>query len=146
LLLDTIKLPQPPATEMFWPPEVDLILSAMEAGKSQEKPPAGVQRRYPGRTPYRVRAMLRLFSDSAHDPPWVLYIRDIDPRGVGFITPHCLPLGYGGVLKLYAPGGQQMRIECTLFRCRQTVRGWYEGAMCFNREQSAFEFEKVAQG
>lgn len=132
----TIKLPLAPAQEL-WPPEVDLILSAMEAAYSQTEQ----ERRYRHRMPYRVRAELRLFSDQQGSPAWVLYTRDADPRGLGFITPHRLPLGYGGTIELFAPSGRKLGVECTLFRCRQTVDGWYEGALYFNREQSAFDVE-----
>jgi len=147
LLTDTIKLPRPmaPADEL-WPPEVDLILSAMEvaAAESPADPHAelaAAERRHGGRTPYRVRAALRLFSDAPGDGPWSLYTRDVDRRGVGFITPHRLPLGYGGTVELYAPSGRKEAVPCTLFRCRQTVQGWYEGALYFNREQEGFDVE-----
>ncbi len=138
-MTDTIKLPRPPAPAAaeLWPPEVDLILSAMEAACDE----AEYDRRYQGRVPYRVRAELRLFSDPQGTPPTALYTRDVDPRGLGFITPHRLPLGYGGTIELYAPGGRKLSVPCTLFRCRQSVHGWYEGALYFNREQSAFEVE-----
>jgi len=144
-LTDTIKLPRPPAqsADELWPPEVDLILSAMEAARERTTGSQSVEheRRYRGRVPYRVRAELRLFSDAPDTPPWVLYTRDVDVRGLGFITPHRLPLGYGGTLELYAPVGRKVRVPCTLFRCRQAVQGWYEGALYFNREQSAFDVE-----
>ena len=121
----------------LWPPEVDLILSAMDAAS----PPAKRDRRGLGRTPYRVRALLELFSDAPDDEPWVLYTRDVDSRGVGFITPHRLPLGYGGFIELFTPRGTKQRIACTLFRCREATPGWYEGALYFNREQKAFAEE-----
>ncbi len=132
----TIKLPQTPATEL-WPSEVDLILSAMEAAYDDQE----YDRRYRHRLAYRVRAELRLFSDPDGSEPWVLYTRDVDSRGLGFITPHRLPLGYGGAVELLAPSGRKLRVECTLFRCRQSVQGWFEGALYFNREQGAFDVE-----
>lgn len=135
MVSDTIKLPRE-ASEKIWPPEVDLILSAMEAAQDAE-----CERRHRQRLPYRARAELRLFSDAADAAPWVLYTRDVDSRGLGFITPHRLPLGYGGTLALLAPTGRKLRIPCTLFRCRQAVQGWYEGALYFNREQGAFSAE-----
>ena len=145
MLTDTIKLPRPAAdadacaaADELWPPEVDLILSAMEAGAVDE---AALSRRYARRMPYRVRAALRLFSDAPHTPPWALYTRDVDRRGMGFISPHRLPLGYGGTVELYVPSGRKMKVPCTLFRCRQTVQGWYEGALYFNREQSGFDVD-----
>lgn len=122
----------PPARCAF-PPEVDLILSAMEAAHDPE-----VDRREHHRRPFRALVKLRLFSDPPNIEPWILYSRDIDARGMGFITPHRLPLGYGGWIELIASDNCKMRIHCTLFRCRQAVQGWYEGALYFNREQHLF--------
>ena len=147
MLTDTIKLPRPPSpADELWPPEVDLILSAMEAAQAEgpADPHAELsapERRHRGRTPYRARAALRLFSDAPGEGPWSLFTRDVDRRGMGFITPHRLPLGYGGTVELHAPGGRRVTIPCTLFRCRQTVQGWYEGALYFNREQDGFDVE-----
>jgi hypothetical protein len=138
----------------LWPAEVDLIISAMDAAQSGAAPPltstahAGVStqddsvdRRLRSRTPYRVRAELKLFSDPADTQPWLLYTRDIDAKGVGFITAHRLPLGYGGWIELFTPRGEKVRVNCTLFRCREAAPGWYEGALYFNREQWQFEVE-----
>jgi hypothetical protein len=121
----------------LWPKEVDLILSALDAGKSADDG----DRRLGSRTPYRVRANLRLFSDQPGSDPYVLYTRDVDPRGMGFITPHRLPLGYGGDVELFTPRGNKLRVHCTLLRCRQAAPGWYEGAAYFNREQWLFQVE-----
>jgi hypothetical protein len=135
----------------LWPAEVDLILSALDAGHSA--PVAAntitgnltqddsVDRRLRSRTPYRVRAELKLFSDPAEAAPWLLFTRDIDAKGVGFITSHRLPLGYGGWIELFTPRGEKVRVNCTLFRCREAAPGWYEGALYFNREQWQFEVE-----
>jgi hypothetical protein len=119
-----------------WPPEVDLILSAMDAGRD---PNAHDERRDVQRIPYRVRATLRLFSDTPGTGPWTVYTRDVDPRGLGFLSPHRLPLGYGGWIELPSPGGRVLKVHCTLFRCRETVKGWYDCALYFNREQHLFE-------
>ncbi|MDW8262456.1 MAG: hypothetical protein RMJ35_08010 [Phycisphaerales bacterium] len=113
----------------IWPAEVDLILSAMEAAGAE-----GADRRAAARMPYRTRAELRLYADRADSPPRVLYTRDFGPRDIGFITPHLLPLGYGGWLTLTAPDGNEIRVECTIYRCRRTVSGWFEGALKFSRE------------
>lgn len=125
---ETAQTPQEP-----WPREVELILSALEAGGHHDD-----RRRHP-RMPYRVLAELRLFSDQAGSPPWKLYVRDVSVRGIGFVTAHRLPLGYGGVVQLPAlGGGRLMSVNGTLFRCREVTSGWYEGALYFNREQWCF--------
>jgi hypothetical protein len=132
---------EPPSTiaepkRRLWPPEVNMILSALEAGPQPES-----DARRHDRLPYRVRAELRLFSDESGAEPWALYTRDVCPRGLGFITPHRLPLGYGGWVELLTPRGRKSRIHCTLYRCRQVLSGWYEGALYFNREQWMFTAE-----
>ena len=140
-------------------PEVELILSAMDAGRgagwrsiraatagasaapplrlaSTETAAAPVERRRARRVSHRVRAELRLFADAPGTPPRVLFTRDADPRGVGFITRHPVPLGYGGWLELLAPDGDPLKVSVTLFRCRETIGGWYEGALHFNKRQA----------
>ena len=141
-----------PAEAEPFPADVELILSSMEAGRhaynqerenlggQREATPLGEERRANGRFPYRVRAELRLFRDQPGSPAWLLYVRDADPRGIGFISPHRLPLGYGGYVELLAPTGRPLSVPCTLFRCREAAPGWYEGALNFNREQADFRF------
>jgi hypothetical protein len=88
---------------------------------------------------YRATAMLSLFADAPGSSARVLYTRDVNERGIGFVTRDRLPLGYGGVLRLPArTQGQIFSIPCTLYRCRLAAPGWYEGALHFNRDQSEF--------
>lgn len=124
--------PPPLPVDEHWPREVDLILSAIEAGRGLS---VATDRRQSTRQPHRTRATLKLFSDTEDTAPWVLFTRDIDPRGVGFITRHRLPLGYGGVVTLALPDGRELRANCTLLRCREATSGWFEGALYFNRPQ-----------
>ena len=116
-----------------WSAEVDLVLSALEAASV-----AGHDRREQPRLRHRVQAELRLFSDKPGSAPWRLFTRDVSSRGVGFVTRDRLPLGYGGVITLTSPAGQQISINGTLFRCRDIGNGWFEGALHFNREQLVF--------
>ena len=128
-------------------PEVELILSAMDAARSPRPAPlrlvgtlepvarTGAERRRTRRLDHRVRAELRLFADAPGVAPWVLFTRDVDPKGVGFITRHPVPLGYAGWLDLPAPDGHPLRASVTIFRCREAVNGWYEGALHFNKRQ-----------
>jgi len=111
------------------PAEVDLILSAMDVGQSF----AG-ERRRASRLPLRRRASLKLYADPADANPRTIFTRDADARGMGFITPDLLPLGYGGWVTVRAPNGDVLQVECTVYRCRKTVEGWYEGALNFHRQ------------
>ena len=119
-----------PETGTDWPPQVELIMSALDTGQFDQS-----DRRQSPRLPFRVKARLRLFSDAPRSAPWVIYTRDIDSRGIGFLSPHRLPLGYGGSIDLPDATGQLVTINCTLLRCREAAPGWFEGALNFNREQ-----------
>ena len=120
------------------PADAEFILSALEAGSHAGQ--AGIkERRKSDRSPYRVLASLKLFSDSQQAPPWTLYVRDVGPGGLGFVTKHRLPLGYGGILTIQTPDGRTQTIDCTLLRCREAIQGWFEGSMYFNREQVVFD-------
>lgn len=123
-----------------WPPEVHLIISALAAGEDcAPSAPAGLTKlRHITRMSYRVRAELHLYSDPADAEPWRLYTRDASIRGLGFITPHRLPLGYGGTVEFPAPDGRVIAVNCTLQRCREITSGWFDGALYFNREQAMF--------
>jgi len=121
------------AADGDWPPQVELIISALETGQFARR-----NRRNSRRNPYRVRGRLRLFSDPPLSSPWVIYTRDVHARGLGFVSPHRLPLGYGGRIELPAPDGGVITVNCTLLRCREAAPGWYEGSIYFNREQPDF--------
>jgi hypothetical protein len=118
-----------------WPPQAELVLSAIEAGQHRMGFEAGADRREHKRVSFRVRAQLRLYSDNPGEPGRIIYTRDIHARGLGFITPHRLPLGHGGLVDLPTPTGRIVSIPCTLLRCREAAPGWYEGSVYFNREQ-----------
>ena len=115
------------------PAEVALVMSALEAGGFSD-----TNRRAGPRQRYRVAADLRLFSDQQPASPWRLFTRDINPRSLGFVSAHRLPLGHGGVIELPGLDGDPLSIHCTLIRCRQAAPGWYEGCLYFNREQAQF--------
>ena len=117
------------------PAEAEFIMSALEAARGGGRP----ERRVVGRCLHRAVARLRLFSDARDAEPWEIYTRDGAPRAMGFITRHRLPLGYGGLVTLIGPDGEELAIDCTVHRCRETVEGWFEGSLSFNREQPAFK-------
>jgi hypothetical protein len=121
----------PAATATEWPAEVDMILSAMEAVSLE----SADNRRRGTRSAYRVCAQLRLFADMPLTPPTPLYTRDLHARGIGFITQERLPLGYGGIVDFTLPNGTPVSVHCTVYRCREAVNGWFEGALHFSRDQ-----------
>ncbi len=121
-------------SEQGIPAEAALVMSALEAGK-----PGEPDRRRESRQQFRAPAALRLFSDPAGTMPALLYTRDISRKGLGFISPVRLPLGYGGLIQIHGPDKKFAAIHCTLLRCREAAPGWFEGTLYFNREQPQFE-------
>lgn len=117
-----------------FPPEAEFVISALEAGSH----PLEERRQSARRLPYRVRAVLRLFSDDASTAPALLYTRNVSGQAVGFITTRSLTLSHGGVLHIPAPDKQIVQVACTILRCREAATGWFEGACYFNREQRIF--------
>ena len=124
------------AVPAILPPEAEFIISAIEAANCGKKCPD--DRRQSRRVGYRAVVRLKLFSDPEGTEPWVLYTRDADMRALGFITRHRLPLGYGGTAVLCGPQGEEIVADCILQRCRETVGGWFEGCLAFNRDQWCF--------
>jgi hypothetical protein len=125
-----------------WPTEVNMIISAMEAGGSVED-----KREIP-RMLFRAKAFLKLFVDRQESKGRALYLRDANERSLGFVTQHRLPLGYGGVIQVCPPlkAGQVFELGCTVIRCRQVADGWFEGCVSLNRECEAFAPEEVGLG
>jgi hypothetical protein len=132
--------PAPPRPLEELKRQAEFILSALEAAGNE-----ATERRQAPRLPYRVQGVLRLYSDSNRAEPWILFTRDVSPRGLGFITPERLPLGYGGVVEVEGPDGTPLQLDCTLLRCRETVNGWFEGAVYFNRPQWRFAKDEVKE-
>ncbi|MCC6238846.1 MAG: hypothetical protein IT448_00890 [Phycisphaerales bacterium] len=114
--------------------EVEFVMSALDVASYHP------ERRRHRRQPYRVRAVLHLFSQVEGTDPIEIFSRDVTRRSMGFITRTRLSLGYGGVVELPRPNGEIITIACTLLRCRQINGHWFEGAVHFNRPQAEFNF------
>jgi hypothetical protein len=117
-----------------WTAEAEFVLSALEAAGLPR-----LDRRDDDRTVFHTTGKLRLYSETENPNPWQIFVRDVTPRGLGFITRHRLPLGYGGKLHLKCPQQTLLVIDCAIRRCRAAANGWFEGAICFNRPQNALD-------
>lgn len=117
-----------------------MILSAMEAAARGRLAPTAYERRGNDQTrrAFRGEGDLNLFADAEGTKPWKLFLRDADPRAIGFVTPDRLPLGYGGRLQLVLPDGGRVDAEVTIVRCRTCYGGWFEGAAYFHTPQNVF--------
>jgi hypothetical protein len=116
------------------PADAAMVISALEAGDHSCE-----ERRLTRRISYRTTTQIRLFRDGPTDPGRIVYTRDINRRGLGFVTSHRLPLGYGGIVRLPDERGEQRDVHCTLLRCREAAPGWFEGSVYFNRDQPQFD-------
>ena len=115
-----------------WPAEVDMILSAMDAAAARPHD----DRRAAQRRTRRAKADLRLYAQNPLDPAIALYTRDVSATGIGFITKERLPLGYNGLIRIHLEGGENFTAACSVYRCREAIGGWYEGALHFTRRQA----------
>ncbi len=131
-----IAEPEPIEIVTEWSPEIDLIMSALDVAGGI----ALTERRSRERKVHNAIASLRLYADadSPDDPP-LLFVRDVDSRGLGFITQHSLPLGYSGRVTIETPDGDLLEVGCTVYRCRPCSGDWYEGALTFSKPQHAFD-------
>ena len=121
-----------------FPPEVEFLISALEAG-----PKPLIDRQKERRSQYRVRATLKLFSDAPDAKPALLYTRNVTSHALAFLTDDVLTLSHGGILQIPLPSGEIVKINCTVLRYREAAPGWFEGAVYFNREQAFFAAEAM---
>jgi len=113
-----------------WTPEVDMILSAMEAANSAQTEHQS-ERRSSRRTPHRTLAKLSLFAQSPLLGPTVLFTRDVTTEGLGFITRERVPLGCNGLVTFTDTNGISVTRHGQVYRCREAINGWYEGSLRF---------------
>jgi hypothetical protein len=121
-----------------FPTDVEFMISALEAG-----PRPLVDRQRFKRIKYRVRSMLRLYSEGPDVPPTLLYTRNISSQGMGFLCPRQLPISHGGVVMIPNLNGDLEKIACVVLRCREAANRWCEGAVHFNRSQISFDADHL---
>ena len=121
-----------------FPSDVEFMISALEAGP---KPP--IDRQKFKRVKYRVRSLLRLYSEGAEAPPILMYTRNISNQAVGFLCPRLLPLSHGGIVMIPNLNGDLEKIACVVLRCREAAPQWYEGALHFVRAQLSFDADHM---
>lgn len=126
------------------PPHVQEVLSLMSA----TPPPAVLERRRQPRAAYQVRAMLEpldvIDGDSEH-AAHVVYTRDANESGVGFITDRPEAVGREAVLSLASPAaeGVALNVRGIILRSREVADGWYEGALLFAHRCGALSPEHI---
>jgi hypothetical protein len=125
-----LRITEPDTVELIteWTAEIDLIVSALDAGRDMK-----IDRRSSQRHRQNTIARLKFHSDPADAQPTLLFIRDADANAIGFITQHNLPLGYRGIVTFENESGDVVTLGGTLLRCRPCAPDWYEGAFRFGR-------------
>lgn len=123
--------------ESAWPPEVELILSALDTAAQLRMSQGGASdkkrdQRRSARRPHRVQAELHLFCDTFDHAPWIIYTRDTTATHIGFISDRCIPLGKAGKVRWRDARGKLRTATCAVSRCRETVTGWFEGALALH--------------
>jgi hypothetical protein len=94
-----------------------------------------IERRRVSRACYRTQAWLQPVDETGALRCPVVFSRDLDGFGMGFIAHHDLsPLDLA-MLCLPAGNGQPVRIKCHIRRSREFASGWFEGAVEFTVPQ-----------
>jgi hypothetical protein len=122
-----------------WPAEATGAVAA-----ARTAPAARFDRRREARVRYEARAVL---VPDGHLPGLAgptLYVRDAEPRAVGFVATEPLVPGARFVLHVPSPDGSiHMELPCHVGRCRALDSGWYEGVLLLCDEQPAFAEERL---
>jgi hypothetical protein len=109
-----------------------------------EHPPR-IERRHVSRARYQTRAWLQPFDETGAIRSPVIFTRDLDPHGLGFIARQDLAVLGRAVLHLPACNGSTVRVRCRVRRSRDIAKGWYEGVVHFDQEQARFAVPRIRQ-
>jgi hypothetical protein len=107
--------------------------------------PAQDRRRLP-RARYEVTATLSTEGEEATE--FVLYTRDVNSTGSGFIAPvDMFSVGAATnapvTIAIPTPDGQVRHVRCQVQRAREIGEGWVEGYVSFNEPASVFSSKRI---
>jgi hypothetical protein len=121
------------------PPSLPRVIPTPPPGvalKQLSQPGASrwIDRRRVGRTPQRLRASLQPVDATGALRSPVIYVRDLDEFGAGFISHH--DVSAMGVAELMLAAGavgnrRPLHIRCNVRRCRELPNRWFEGLLEF---------------
>jgi len=97
--------------------------------------PPRIERRRVDRACYRTQAWLQPVDETGALRCPVVFSRDLDGYGMGFIAHHDLSALDLAVLSLPANDGRAVKIKCHIRRSREVANGWYEGVVEFTEPQ-----------
>jgi hypothetical protein len=94
-----------------------------------------IERRRVSRSCYRTQAWLQPVDETGAIRCPIVFSRDLDGYGMGFIAHHDLSALDLAVLCLPVNEGRTARIKCHIRRSREFANGWYEGVVEFTEPQ-----------
>jgi hypothetical protein len=107
-----------------------------------EHPPR-IERRHVSRARYQTRAWVQPYDETGAIRSPVIFTRDLDPHGLGFIARQDLAVLGRAVLHLPACNGATVRVRCRIRRSRDIAKGWFEGVVQFDHEQLRFAVPRI---
>jgi hypothetical protein len=121
---------KPPEPQEISPAAATKAIESIASGR-----PPRIDRRRVSRACYRTQAWLQPVDETGALRCPVVFSRDLDGYGMGFIAHHDLSALDLAVLCLPANDGRAMRIKCHIRRSRELANGWYEGVVEFIEPQ-----------
>jgi hypothetical protein len=110
-------------------------VQAYEAGH------APVERRRLPRAAYEVAATLA--TDGVSGTEFILYTRDVNSGGSGFVTPVDISDIKAATLKIPTPDGHVRHLACHVVRARDISEGWVEGYVEFDEPTPLFSTRRI---
>lgn len=74
---------------------------------------------------------------------YVLYTRDVNSGGTGFVTPVDIGDLQAATIKIAGPDGQMRHLRCHVKRARDIGEGWVEGYVEFDEPTSVFSTKRI---
>jgi hypothetical protein len=135
------------ASKMFNEPELLEELSLAGAldqlAKMFREHPPRIERRQVRRARYQTQAWLQPYDETGAIRSPLIFTRDLDPHGLGFIARQDLAVLGRAVLHLPATRGGTVRLRCRLRRSRDISNRWFEGVVQFEQEQVKFAVPRI---
>jgi hypothetical protein len=97
--------------------------------------PPRIERRRVSRGVYRMQAWLQPADATGALRSPIIFVRDVDEYGLGFLAHHDVSALGLPVLFLPAANGRPLRLNCRIARCREFELGWFEGMVQFTQPQ-----------
>jgi hypothetical protein len=123
--------------------EHSLSGAAQQVAKMFCEHPPRIERRHVSRARYQTPAWLQPYDETGALRSPLIFTRDLDPEGLGFIARHDLAVLGRAVLHLPACNGGSVRVRCRVRRSRDFTNGWYEGVVQFDHEQPRFAVPRI---